>query len=79
LFGSDIQDTNCSYFLVLLLVIMASVEMSFRKLTVIKQYKGNLLYQMRPNDVTILALEHKEHPKWTLQYLKIILPMQRPS
>jgi hypothetical protein len=53
--------------------------MSFRKLTVIKKYKGNLLYQMRPNDVTILALEHKEHPEWTLQYLKIILPMQRPS
>jgi len=26
---------------------------------------------MRPNDVTILALEHKEHPKWTLQYLKL--------
>jgi len=23
---------------------------------------------MRQNDVTILALEHKEHPKWTLEY-----------
>jgi len=24
-------------------------------------------------------LEHKEHPKWTLECKKINLPMQRPS
>ncbi len=67
---TDISDVFSVFIMFFILpVTVASVERSFSKLKLIKDYKRNSMGQLRLNDLSILAIESSEAKKMDLKNL----------